>query len=351
MNILNEIKHPAGKKIIGFGDLLVSFNPDGYRRFIQSDTFRVNYTGAEANVLASLSQFGLETSLVTRIPRNPISECAVSYLRKYNIGTDFIKYGGDRIGVIYTERGAAQRPSRVVYDRMHTAICEITPEMLDWEEIFKDAQWFHFTGITAALSDSTAACCLEACKVAKTKGITISCDLNYRKKLWSEEKAKRIMSELVRYVDILIANEEDADKVLGIKSQDTDVETGKLNRTGYIDVARQICCEYGCRKIGISLRQSISASDNVWNAMLYDGEQAFFSKEYKIHIVNRVGGGDSFAAGLIYSLINDYSSQKCIDFATAASCLKHSIEEDFNLVSAEEVEALMSGSGSGRVQR
>ena len=346
-----EKKHPTGNKIVGFGDLLVSFNPEGYRRFIQSDTMRINYTGAEANVLASLSSFGMETELVTRVPCNPISECAVSFLHKYRIGTDYIKYGGDRIGVIYTERGASQRPSRVVYDRMHTAMCEITPTMLDWNEIFQDAQWFHFTGITAALSDSTASCCLEACKAAKAKGITISCDLNYRKKLWSEEKAKRIMSELVRYVDVLIANEEDADRVLGIKSRNTDVETGRLNRSGYIDVASQICKQYGCKKVGISLRQSISASDNVWSAMLYDGKEAVFSREYKIHIVNRVGGGDSFAAGLIYSLINNYDSQKSVDFAAAASCLKHSIEEDFNLVSVEEVQMLMSGSGSGRVQR
>ncbi len=340
-----------GKKVVGFGDLLVSFNPEGYRRFLQADTMRVNYTGAEANVLASLSQFGLETEFVTRIPDNPISECAVSFLRKFNIGTKHIIVGGERIGVIYTERGAAQRPSKVVYDRNYTAISEISPEMLNWETILQDAGWFHFTGITAALSDSVAACCLEVCKTARMRGIPVSCDLNYRKKLWSEEKARRVMGELVRYVDVLIANEEDADKVLGIRSQDTDVETGKLNRNGYQEVARKICNKYGCKKVGISLRQSISASDNIWSAMFFDGEKAYFSKEYNVHIVNRVGGGDSFAAGLIYSLINGFDAQKSIEFATAASCLKHSIEEDFNIVKVEEVEALMAGNGSGRVQR
>lgn len=338
-------------KIVGFGDMLVSFAPDGYRRFIQADSMHVNYTGAEANVLASLSCFGLDTEFVTRLPDNPISACAVAFLRKFGIGTGRIVYGGDRIGVIYTECGASQRPSQVVYDRMHTSICEACPEDFDWDAIFADASWFHFTGITAALSDSTAACCLAACKAAKAKGITISCDLNYRKKLWSEAKARSVMEELVRYVDVLVANEEDADKVLGIRSDDTDVETGKLNKAGYEDVARRICSLYGVKKVGITLRQSLSASDNVWSAMLFDGDKAYFSREYMIHIVNRVGGGDSFSAGLIYSLVSGFGAQKAIEFAAAASCLKHSIEEDFNLVSVKEVEALAAGNGSGRVQR
>ena len=339
------------KKIIGFGDMLVSFAPEGYRRFIQADRMNVNYTGAEANVLASLSCFGMETDFVTRLPDNPISACAVAFLKKFGIGTDKIVYGGDRIGVIYTERGAAQRASQVVYDRANTSISTAQPEDFDWDKIFEGAAWFHFTGITAALSDSTAKCCLEACKAAKAKGLTISCDLNYRKKLWSEVKAKSVMEELVRYVDVLIANEEDADKVLGIRSSDTDVETGKLNKAGYADVARQICEKYGVKQVGITLRQSLSASDNIWSAMLFDGKEAHFSREYSIHIVNRVGGGDSFSAGLIYSLANGSDAQKAIEFAAAASCLKHSIEEDFNLVSVKEVETLAAGNGSGRVQR
>ena len=346
-----EEKKAEGKKIVGFGDMLVSFNPEGYRRFIQSDVFRVNYTGAEANVLASLSMFGLDTEFVTRLPDNPIAAAAVANMRKIGMGVGKIVYGGERIGVIYTERGAAQRPSKVVYDRKYTSIATAQPSDFDWDDIFEGAGWFHFTGITAALSDSTAACCLAACKKAKEKGITISCDLNYRKNLWSQEKAKSVMEELVSYVDILIANEEDADKVLGIRSADTDVETGKLNREGYIDVARQICEKYGVKNVGITLRRSLSASDNAWSAMFFDGKEAFFSREYMIHIVNRVGGGDSFTAGLIYSLVNGYDAQKAIEFATAASCLKHSIEEDFNLVSVAEVEALAAGNASGRVQR
>ncbi len=345
------VPEPGREKIVGFGDLLVSFAPDGYRRFIQADSMNVNYTGAEANVLASLSILGKKTEFVTRIPDNPISECAVSFLRKYRIGTDRIVFGGDRIGVIYTERGASQRPSRVVYDRRHTAICEAAPDDFDWENIFHDACWFHFTGITAALSDSASECCLAACKAAKANGIPVSCDLNYRRKLWSQEKANSVMSELVRYTDVLIANEEDADKVLGIRSVNTDVETGLLNREGYTEVAEKICSEYGVKKVGISLRQSLSASDNIWSGMLYDGQNAYFSKEYKVHIVNRVGGGDSFSAGLIYSFLEGYDPQKSIDFAAAASCLKHSIEEDFNLASFEEITALVNGNASGRVQR
>lgn len=344
-------KKAEGDKIVGFGDMLVSLNPEGYRRFLQTDAFRVNYTGAEANVLASLSIFGLRTEFVTRLPDNPIASAAVANLRKVNMGTEKIVYGGERIGVIYTERGASQRPSKVVYDRKFTSIATAQPSDFDWDKIFEGAGWFHFTGITAALSDSTAACCLEACRKAKEKGITISCDLNYRKNLWSEQKARSVMEELVSYVDVLIANEEDADKVLGIRSADTDVETGKLNREGYVDVARQICDKFGVKKVGITLRRSLSASDNAWSAMLFDGKEAFFSREYMVHIVNRVGGGDSFTAGLIYSLVNDYDPQKAIEFAAAASCLKHSIEEDFNLVSVTEVEALAAGNGSGRVQR
>ena len=342
----------AVKKIVGFGDMLVSFSPAGYLRFIQADSMELNYTGAEANVLVSLAGFGMKTELVTRLPRNAISDCAVACMRKYNVGTEKIVYGGDRIGVIYTERGASQRPSKVVYDRKYTAIATSVPEDYDWDGIFDgDVGWFHFTGITAALSDSTAKVCLAACKAAKAKGITISCDLNYRKNLWTEEKARSVMEELVRYVDVLVANEEDADKILGIRAADTDVTAGRLSREGYQDVARQICERYGVKKVGITLRKSISASDNLWSAMLYDGESSYYSREYSIHIVNRVGGGDSFTAGLIYGLSNGMDAQRTVEFAAAASCLKHSIEMDFNLVSVDEVERLMGGDGSGRVQR
>lgn len=340
------------KRIVGFGDMLVSLSPPGYQRFIQASSMDVNYTGAEANVLVSLSYLGMDTEFVTRLPDNSMGECAVACMKKFGVDTNKIVYGGERIGVIYTEKGASQRPSKVLYDRKHTSIATAQPADFDWDKIFdENAGWFHFTGITAALSDSTAAICLEACKAAKARGITISCDLNYRKNLWSEEKAKFVMEKLVRYVDILVANEEDADKVLGIKASDTDVNTGKLSREGYIEVARQLCETYGVKNVGITLRRSISASDNAWSAMLFDGEKSYFSKEYMIHIVNRVGGGDSFTAGLIYALSNSYEPQNAIEFAAAASCLKHSIEMDFNLVSVDEVEKLAGGDGSGRVQR
>ena len=339
-------------KFIGFGDMLVSFAPESNLRFIQAEAMNLNYTGAEANVCVSLSNFGVPTEFVTRLPQNAIASCAEAWLRKYNVGTNLIVHGGDRIGVIYTEKGASQRPSKVVYDRKYTSIATASPTDFDWEKIFLQSDWFHFTGITAALSDSVAEICEQACKAAKKLGMTISCDLNYRKNLWTPEKAKSVMENLVRYVDILIANEEDAEKVLGIKAEDSDVVSGKLNRNGYEQVARKLCEVYGVKKVGITLRQSISTSDNNWSAMLYDGQNAYFSsKEYHIHIVNRVGGGDSFSAGLIYALGNNYGSQKAIDFATAASCLKHTIEGDFNLVTVEEVEHLAAGDGSGRVQR
>ena len=340
------------KKIVGFGDMLISFSPPGYQRFLQAETMELNYTGAEANVLVSLSMFGMSTKFVTRLPKNPVAEAAIACMRKYGVGTDKIVFGGDRMGVIYTEKGAAQRPSKVIYDRKHTSISTAERSDFNWDEIFgDDTGWFHFTGITPALSDSLADICEDACRAAKAKGITVSCDLNYRKKLWTEEKAKAVMERLVPYVDVLIANEEDADKVLGIRAAGSDVTAGRLSREGYISVARKICEKYGVGKVGITLRKSISASDNEWSAMLYDGKDAYFSKEYKIHIVNRVGGGDSFTGALIYALMNGYDAQGAIEFAAAASCLKHSIEKDFNLVTVDEVNTLAGGDASGRVQR
>ena len=340
------------KKTVAFGEIMVGLAPPGFLRFLQAESFDLNYTGAEANVLVSLSQFGLPTEYVTRLPDNPIAAAAVSTLRKYGVGTDGIVYGGDRMGVIYTEKGASQRPSKVVYDRKYTSIATAKPEDFDWDKIFgDDTQWFHFTGITPALSDATAEICADACREAKARGITVSCDLNYRKNLWSEAKAKSVMEKLVTNADLVIANEEDAEKVLGIKASQTDVISGKLNRDGYVDVAAQICGKYGVRKVAVTLRKSISASDNEWSGMLYDGKDAYFSREYKVHIVNRVGGGDSFAAGLIYSLSNGYNAADAVEFAAAASCLKHSIERDFNLVTVDEVRLLAGGDASGRVQR
>ena len=338
-------------KFIGFGDLLVGLNPVGYRRFLQADTMEVNYTGAEANVCVSLARFGIDTEFVTRLPQNDIALCAVAQLRKYGVGTDRIVYGGDRIGVIYTEKGASQRPSKVVYDRKYSSFSTAKCSEFVWDDIFCGAEWFHFTGITAALSDNTAQLCKEACLAAKSKGIKISCDLNYRKNLWTPEAAKRVMEAIVPMCDLVIGNEEDADKVLGIQAEGSDVMSGKISREGYISVARQIQEKYGVKNVAITLRESVSASDNYWSAMYYTNDKPFFSKRYPIHIVNRVGGGDSFSAGLIYSLMNAYEPQKALEFAVAASCLKHTIELDFNLVTVDEVTRLADGDGSGRVQR
>lgn len=339
------------KKVVGFGDFLVRLSPAGYLKFIQADSFDINYTGAEANVCVSLACMGVDTEFVTRLPDNAIAESGVAMMRKFNVGTKHILKGGERMGVFYLEKGASQRPSRIVYDRKYSSIATSEPGMFDWDTIFEGATNFHITGITPALGEKMPEVSIEAVKKAKEHGLTVSCDLNYRKNMWSPEKAKECMEEMLQYVDILIANEEDADKVLGIKAADTDVVTGKLNKEGYIDVADQLCKKYGVKEVGITLRKSISASDNEWGALLYSEGKAYFSRTYPVHIVDRVGGGDSFAAGLIYGTVNGFDPQKKIEYAAAASCLKHSIEMDFNLSGVAEVELLMNGDASGRVQR
>jgi len=339
------------KNVVTFGELMLSLEPVGYKRFIQAETFEAFYTGAEANVAASLAQFGMKTQFITRLPENAIGDAAIANMRKYGLGTDFIARGGDRIGVIYTERGASQRASTVIYDRRDSAIATADEDCFDWDAIFADADWFHFTGITPALSPKAAKLCLVACKAAKAHGVKISCDLNFRKKLWTPEQAKKTMSEILEYVDVLIANEEDAEKVLGIKAENSDVTKGALDHAGYTEVAKIISERFNIPYVATTLRKSISASDNDWSAMLYHSGEVFFSKTYSIHIVNRVGGGDSFGGGLIYAMRSGFDDQKALEFATAASCLKHSIEQDFNLVSVSEVTALMNGDGSGRVQR
>lgn len=338
-------------KVVGFGDILVRFSPWGYDRFIQSDSFRVNYTGAEANTLAFLAWNGVETDYVTRIPANMIGDCAVAYLRKFGIGTEFIARGGDRIGTYYLEKGASQRPSRLVYDRMNSGICEAKPSDFDWDKIFEGASRFHFTGITPALGGELPEICFDACRAAKAKGVTISCDLNYRKNLWSVEKAQATMKELVKYVDVLIGNEEDSEKVLGVKPANTDVTAGKLDRSAYADVAAELTATYGFKRVYFTLRESISASDNNWSGMLFKNGESLYSRTYPIHIVDRVGGGDSFSAGVIFGEEAGYSDAETLEFAVAASCLKQTIEQDFNLSYASEVEALAKGDGSGRIVR
>lgn len=339
------------KKVITFGEIMLRLAPEGYYRFVQADTFGVTYGGGEANVAVSLANYGFDAKFVTKLPAHEIGQAAVNSLRKYGVDTSYITRGGDRVGIYFLEKGASQRPSKVIYDRAGSSIATATKEDFNWKEIFDGAEWFHFTGITPALNDEVAAICLEACKAAKENGVTISCDLNYRNKLWSKEKAGEVMGELCKYVDVCIANEEDAADVFGIHAANTDVTTGTVNHEGYKDVAKQLADRFGFSKVAITLRESISANDNNWSAMLYDGNDYFFSKKYKMHIVDRVGGGDSFGGGLIAASLNGFDSQATIEFAVAASCLKHSIEGDMNLVSMDEVLKLAGGDGSGRVQR
>lgn len=339
------------KKVVTFGELMLRLEPMGFQRFVQTNEYEATFGGGEANVSVSLANYGYESVFVTKLPSHEIGQSALNSLRKYGVQTNKIVRGGERVGIYYLEKGASQRPSKVIYDRKNSAIALANEEEFDWEQILEGADWFHFTGITPALSERVSKICIQACKVAKHKNITISCDLNYRNKLWAKEEARITMSELCQYVDICIANEEDAQDVFGIQASQTDVANATLHYEGYQEVAKTLLDQFGFKKVAITLRTSISASDNHWAAMLYDGNQFCYSKTYEMHIVDRVGGGDSFAAGLIYSCLEERSTQETIEFATAASCLKHSIEGDYNLVSVQEVEALMNGNGSGRVQR
>ena len=330
---------------------MMRLNPEGYFRIVQADRFEASYAGGEANVAVSLAQYGEEASFVSKIPAHEVGQACVNSLRRYGVGTEHIIRGGDRLGIYFVEKGASQRASKVIYDRAGSAIALAKRTDFDWDAIFDGADWFHWTGITPALGGELPQICLDACRAAKEKGVTISCDLNYRKKLWTREAARETMEKLVPYVDVCIANEEDASDVFGIQAADTDIDSGQLSREGYISVAKQICERYGCKKTAITLRSSLSATINKWAGMFFDGTDAFFSKEYTIHIVDRVGGGDSFGGALIHALLQEWDPQTTIEFAVAASCLKHTIEQDFNLVSEAEVSALAGGSGSGRVQR
>ena len=339
------------KRIITFGELMLRLAPEGYYRFVQVDKFGATFGGGEANVAVSLANYGFDAAFVSRLPVHEIGQAAVNSLRRYGVDTSCIVRGGERVGIYYLEKGASQRPSKVIYDRAGSAIATASPEDFDWKKIFEGADWFHFTGITPALNDNVAAICLEACKAARELGVKVSCDLNYRNKLWSKQKAGEVMGELCNYVDVCIANEEDAADVFGIKASNTDVTAGTVNHEGYKDVAKQLADRFGFEKVAITLRESLSANDNNWSAMLYDGTDYYFSKKYKMHIVDRVGGGDSFGGGLIAACLSGYDAQQTIEFAVAASCLKHSIEGDYNMVSMDEVLKLAGGDASGRVQR
>ena len=338
-------------KVVTFGELMLRLAPNGYYRFFQNDQMQATFGGGEANVSVSLANFGLDSTYVTKLPKHAIGQMAVNSLRKYGVDTSKITRGGDRVGIYFLEKGASQRGSVCIYDRAHSAIQEADPSEFDWNAIFEGADWFHFTGITPALGPNMVQACEDACKAAKAHGVKISCDLNYRGKLWTRAEAREAMTKLCQYVDVCISNEEDAKDVFGIEAENTDIYGGKLNHEGYKSVAKQLADKFGFEKVAITLRSSISANDNDWAAMLYDGENYCFSKSYHLHIVDRVGGGDSFGGGLIYALLSGKDTQAAVEFAVAASALKHSIEGDFNRVSVSEVEKLTAADGSGRVQR
>jgi len=343
------------KNVVTFGEIMMRLAPPGFLRFGQARSFDVIYGGGEANVAVALANFGVPVNYVTRLPNNDLGEACIQFVRQYGVGTDYIVRGGERLGIYFLETGAAQRGSKVIYDRANSAIATIRRGMIDWRAVFADADWFHWTGITPAISEGAADVCLEAVQVAKDMGVTVSCDLNFRAKLWKwGKKAGEVMPELVRYSDVAIGNEEDADKVFGIKAPDADVSTGKVEAEGYKYVCTTLAERFpNLSAIAITLRGSLSASHNTWSGVLWRKGAFYSAPVYDIvHIVDRVGGGDSFGAGLIYGL-RTYGEevQKALDFAVAASCLKHSVLGDFNLVTVDEVEKLMGGDASGRVSR
>ncbi len=338
-------------KIITIGEIMLRLSSQGNSRFIQSDSFDVNYGGGEANVAVSLQNYGNEAFFVSKVPEHEIGQAAVNSLRRFGVHTRYVSRGGERLGVYYLETGCSLRPSKVIYDRSHSSISEASPSDFDYETIFAGADWFHWSGITPALSDNAAECIRRACIEAKKAGVVISCDLNFRKKLWSSEKAQSVMRPLMQYVDVCIGNEEDAEMCLGYHP-DADVEGGKTDAEGYKSVFQKLMQDYGFKYVVSTLRESYSASVNGWKAMIYDGNEFYTSRRYEIKpIVDRVGGGDSFSAGIIHGLANGKPMQWALEFAVAASALKHTIPGDVNLVSASEVECLMNGNGNGRVER
>ena len=338
-------------KVVTFGEIMLRLAPEGYYRYVQASTLLATFGGGEANVAVSLANVGLDSIYVTKLPKHEIGQSAVNNLRQFGVDTSKIVRGGDRIGIYFLEKGASQRASKVIYDRAGSSIALAAAADFNWDAIFDGASWFHFTGITPALGGNLPEITMDALKAARAKGLSISCDLNYRKNLWSREKAGEVMSKLVPFVDVCIANEEDASDVFGIKAKNTDINSGALSHDGYKEVAKTLADRFGFKKVAITLRESISANDNNWAGMLYDGKEYCFSNKYPVHIVDRVGGGDSFGAGLIYGSLQGWTSREILEFAVAASCLKHSIEGDYNLVSVEEAMKLASGDASGRVQR
>lgn len=341
-------------KTVTFGEIMLRLSPPRKRRFVQADRFDAIYGGGEANVAVSLANYGLDSYFASKLPENEIGQACLNHLRRYGVGTDYLVRGGERLGIYFLEYGASQRGSKVVYDRAHSAVNDLDPQEIDWEAAFEDASWFHWTGITPALSEGPRRALEAALEAARRAGVTVSCDLNFRSKLWTEEEAQSVMRPLMEHVDVCIANEEDAERSLGLKAEGTDVEAGELSEEGYFRLARTLKDEMDFSTVAITLRESFSASKNGWSAVLHDDEECREpqrSSRYEIDLVDRVGGGDSFAGGLIYGLLTKASTKEALEFAVAASCLKQTIPGDFNLATTEEVEALAEGPGSGRVER
>ncbi len=341
-------------KVISFGEIMLRLSTNGFTRFVQSQNFDATYGGGEANVAVSLANYGLESYFVSKLPKHEIGQSAINHLRRYGVNTNYIARGGNRVGIYFLETGASQRPSKVIYDRAASSISGIKKEDIDWEVVFENASWFHWTGITPAIGKNAQDVLTDACKIANKKGVVISCDLNFRAKMWTEKEAQSVMIPLMEYVNVCIANEEDAEKSLGLKVENNNVEKGQINEDGYFAIAKTLKNQYSFDAVAITLRESYSASRNGWSALLLDNKDCivpFRSSRYEIDIVDRVGGGDSFASGLIYGMLTKNSSKEALEFAVAASCLKHTIPGDFNLVSIEEVEKLMKSGGSGRVER
>jgi len=338
-------------KYVCFGEIMARLNPTGYLRLVQAEELKITYAGGEANVAVSLANYGKEVSFVTKLPDNDLTKSAIRRLRGYGIDVSHITIGGERMGIYFVEKGASQRSTRVIYDRKYSSMALADPQDFNWDEIFKDAEWFFFTGITPALSYNAADICLEACRKAKEKGITIGCDLNYRNKLWTAEKAGQVMGSLMEYADVVIANAGHCNQLFGIKVPGTEEGSGELSKEGYKEIADILSKKFNIPTVALTYRDSISANDNKWAGMLYQKGECYFSKEYLIHMIDRVGGGDAFSGGLIYALSSGYPPQQAIEYAAAASCLKHTVENDYSEATVEEVEKLMNGDGSGRVER
>jgi len=340
-----------GKKIVFFGELLLRLTSERYERFVQAREFKVSYTGAETNAAISIANFGLSTFVVSAVPDNEIGDACINYIRQFGVNTDYIKRLGNRLGLLYVETGASQRPSKVIYDRAHSAIAELEPDQIDWDTIFAGKHWFHWSGTTPALSRNMAENVMRACMAAKKHGLTVSCDLNYRRKLWTPQKAQATMVGIMPYVDVLISGKDDATLMLGVSAQKPVGEQNSLDPEDCQDIMSQLFQRYKFKLIATTLREGSSNSENDWSALLFDGERCYASQRYHIWMVDRVSSGDAFSGGLIYGLLTGMDAQQSLEFAVAASCLKHSIHGDFNLVSKQEVFNLMKGGGSGRIQR